>query len=467
MGGSWSQQAPDVTQESVGEGSREEPARRKRRWADENDNSSVEAEPRRKRRRVVKAWDSFSEFLTSLMAKGFLVAAEWATYSANQGELAEEKDLIQALLQMLDYFQSSNVDILRRGWRVLCACSSTASPVGTEPALDSDIATVVTAMKLHSKSIKIQLLGCRALRTLVINSGETWEGLCHAGAVKVFLEALRNFPDDLVMQGLAITFVAMVVREEGEFPRRQALANGAIQLILDAMRRFEDDPRLLHTGCYALHQLGFIRQSRSMILSNGGIDVLLQSVKRHMDDAALTDLCLSALSKLSDEENLTGHGAIPLILESMERWPDEQSIQGHNLVLILRVVGQEPIPKRRCIKLILSAMRNFPRSASLQFFACATLREILQRTQGREALDIASAEGGIECVLTAVKNHRGIFGLQPMALLFLLHIFEQRQPEQEEAISAFAGSEDVVALVAALRVEIDPELHIPVVEIRR
>jgi hypothetical protein len=391
--------------------------------------------------------------VTSWVARGFLVAAEWAAQNAKIGELAEEKDLIQALLQMLDYFQSSDMEILRRGWRVLCACSQPPLGLPARDTFESDIATVIAAMKTHSSSIKIQLLGCRALRTLVMKNGEDWEVLCRAEAIPVFLHALSKFPDDMVVQGLAITFVAVLVREEGESPRRETLEKGGVQLILSAMRRFEDDPRLLHTGCYALHQLGFIRSSRAIILNNGGIVVLLRSVERHMDDVSLVDLCLSALSKLSDEVNLVGHGAVPLILKSMKDFPNEQSIQGHCLVLILRAVGQEPIPHQSSIRLIISAMRMFPDSSSLQFFACAALREILQRTRGREALDLISSEGGIECVLTAVKNHNGIFGLQPMALLVLMHIWEQVRPQHPAVASAFGGSENAIALVTGLHMD--------------
>ena len=484
MGSHWSQTRPGIAGESEelnqegtepSNDAEETTSDRKRRRSSEeeqNDDTSINEERPRKRRRASKVWNTFTDLVTSLVAKGFLVVAEWATCDPRRGELTDQ-EMMQGVLQLLDFFQGSNANILRRGWRVLCACNSTTSIAegpSEEPILESDISTVISAMKKHSKSLRIQLLGCRALRALVLtnSSEEKWEGLCDAGAVQVFLQALRNFQESVVMQGLAMTFLAMVVREEGEMPRRQALADGAIQLILAAMRRFDDDPRLLHTSIYAISQLhkGTNRQSRDIILENGGIDVLLNSLRRHLGDVSLTDICLSVLSKLSDEENLAGRGAVPLILESMEKWSEHEGIQGHIVVLILRLVGQESIPTRRCIQLVLSAMRRFPRSASLQFFACATLREILQRTQGREALDITCAEGGIENVLNAVRNHRRCFGLQPMCLLFLLQIFEESQAGQHEAIAAFGGGDDVVALVAALRVEMDPELNVPVVEIR-
>jgi hypothetical protein len=437
----------------------EETSKKRKRRSCDTEEVPDGTNPRKKRRRSSATyWGSLSETMASWIAKGMIFFAEWAAQNAKQNQLDQEKDVISLLLHVLDYCQSNDMEILRRGWRVLVACSNTAKEqdLPTTDGIDSDIATVVMAMKEHSSSIKVQLLGCRALRTLVMKGGENWEALCKAGAISVFLRALATFPDDMVMQGLAITFVAMLVREEGEHPRLQTLEVGGVQLILGAMRRFEDEPRLLHTGCYALHQLGFIRRSRSLILSHGGINILLRSVERHMDDVSLVDLCLSALSKLSDEDNLAGHGAVPLIMKSMARWPDEQSIQGHNLVLILRAVGQEPIPHQTSIDLILAAMRKFPEYASLQFFACAALREILQHSRGREALDIISSKGGIECVLNAVKRHHDIFGLQPMALLVLMHIWERQLTEQQTSITAFGGSENTIAMITGMRM---PDLN--------
>lgn len=442
--------------------------KRKRRSDVEDVNSNMnivdeEEQPHRKKRRrsITKAWDSLSDTVASWVAKGFLLAVEWAAQNVPNGELADEKDLIESVLNMLDYFQGSDLDILRRGWRVLCVCSDSSVPVWSAilevDVCESDVFTVVAAMRLHPECIRIQLLGCRALRTLVMKSEEAWKSLCHSGAISVFIQAMQTFPDDIVMQGLAITFVAMLVREIGESPRRKVLELQGIQVILDTMRRFGDDPRLLHTACYALHQIGFIPLPRAIILSNGGIDLLLQSLDRHMDDVALVDLCLSALSKLSDEDNLVGREVIPLILKSMKRWPDEQSIQGHNLVLMLRAVGGEPIPHKDSIRLVLAAMMKFQESASLQFFGCAALREILERTHGREALDAISSEGGIERILTAVQKHNGIFGLQPMALLVLMHIWEQRRPEQQAVATAFGGSDHAIVLITGLRMERIPE----------
>ena len=411
---------------------------------------------------IQNAWSVVRDSMTGFLAKGFLIAVEVAVRNCEGENISDsdQQDMMHALVQMLDYFQSSNITILRRGWRLMNACcGDDAATACTEK--ESDISTVVTVMKRNEDSLKVQLLGCRALRTLM-NRDDDWEALYHAGAIQVFLRALSKFPDELVMQGLGITFMAMLVREEGEPPRRQVLAEGGVELIFGAMRRFAENPHLLHTGCYALHQLGFTRRSRELILRHGGIQLLLRSVTLHVHDLCLVDLCLSALSKLSGQDNLQGHEPLPLVLLSMEQYPDEQAIQGHCLVLLLRTVDSDTTPEQTesAVRKIVKAMRNFPVCASVQFFACAVLREILQRSSGRQGqvvLNLVMESGGLECVLSAVETHRDIFGLQPMALLFLMHVWEQRPPQQQAAATAFGGSDHVVALLSGIRMDVDLE----------
>jgi hypothetical protein len=446
---------------------------RKRSRHEENDENDKEnAQPQRKRRRISisilthplslasDALHSLRGGMATMVARGFLSGVEFIAERTVKGITGEEEEvLIDALVEMVEYFQSvENVEILKRGWRAIYACSFLQT---TRVAARDDISTIICVMDRHMDSLRLQLLGCRFLRTLMKTSAD-WNSLFEADGITVFLKALKKYPDDLVMQGLGITFLAMLIREVGDFPRlgrrsarAQVLAQGGLVILLDSIRRFKDDPRLLHTAVYGLHQLGFARAVKTQIIEIGGIQLLLQSIEDHMGDKCLVDLCLSALSKLSDEETIQGHDAFPLVLRSMRVYPSEQSIQCHCLVLLLRGVAIQTCASvlESAILLILMAMRNYEECASIQFFACAALREILQRTLARNdrtALRVISSTGGIECVLKAVETHRDIFGLQPVALLFLMHLWEERSPDQEPAVTAFGGGDHVIGLVSGL-----------------
>lgn len=444
---------------------------------DDDDDSSEGCSPSKKRGRkrrrtgrfpdLSRAWDAFADTLSCYFAKLFLYVAELAAKSgANPSELAEEPDLLRGLMQSLDCFQSSNLDILRRGWRLLCVCSKECDRLAVHGLLDetstaeSDARAVLTAMERHARNIRIQLLGFRALRTLVVKSDEQWDVLIKAEAVPVFVEAMRIYHNDVVVQGLASTFLAILVREVGEKARQQVVVSGGIELILRAMRNFEDDPRLLHTGCYALHQLGLKDRQRDILLANGALDILFCSADRHLDDSNLLELCFSALSKLTDTNNLGGRPLVPLILRAMRRWPDEASIQGHALALLLSAVNQEPAPVDVAVCQIVRAMKRFPDSPSLQFFACATLREMMERFHISDVKNIIYRECAVECIVSAVLKHRGAFGLQPMALLVLMNIWEQRTPFERVVSAAFGGNEHVIAAITGMRVEMDQNLDV-------
>lgn len=447
--------------------------KRKRQTSSQEDERSetTNAAPQPKRKRVRQyrsqistqigfAWNVFADTITCWFAKCFLYAAELAAKTAKPCDLAQEEDLLLGLVQSLDCFQNTDMYILRRGWRVLCVCSTDCDPLsvpglfGDELNFEADISVVLTAMERHLPSLRIQLLGFRALRTLLVKAGERWDAIEAAGAIPIFVKAMRKHSNDVVIQGLAITFLAMVVREVGSRPRQEAIDLGSVELVLGAMRNFDDDPRLLHTGCYALHQLNFIHRAREIILELEGIDLFMQSIERYIDDSDLVDLCLSALSKLSDEDNLNDRRLVPLVFKTIERWPSEASIQGHNLVILLRAIGREPVPFQKVVRYVVRVMKTFPDKPSLHFFACATLREILERVQIREIKDMLYNEGAIECVIQSVLKHRGTFGLQPMALLIIMNVWERRTRSEVEASAAFGGNEQTIAAITGMSLEV-------------
>ncbi len=411
------------------------------------------------------AWNSFADSASRYCAKAFLYAAEVAAKSAKPGELADEEDFLNGLLQSLDCFQSTDMDILRRGWRVLSVCSKNCDASRMHllfeeaQSLKTDLLAILTAMEGNCHQIKIQLLGFRALKTLVNANGEQWHLLVDEGAIPVFTHAMRIHSNDVVIQGLGITFLAMVVQEVNSIPREQVVNMGGIQLVIQAMRNFQDDPRLLHTACYALHQFGFTRRIREMVVALDGGKLFLEAIDNHIDDSALVDLCLSALGKLSDAWPLNWETVSPLILKTMERWPKSSSIQGHCLVLLIRATGQTSDSSiDAAIRQSVRVMKNFPSTPSLQFFACAVLREILERMPTASVRNRVLEEGAMEYVVKALMNHRDAYGLQPMGLLAIMNVWERQTLLERAATTAFGGNELAIAAITGVQIELVNEV---------
>jgi hypothetical protein len=447
------------------------------RSEEENDASafltSTEIQQRRtKRQRVISPGSSLfsktsiSNKITVWLAQAFLSFAEYTAKTApSSKELLEDDDFMESICHVLDCFQSSEPDILTRGWRMLCACTIRNDVIVSDHLTtipDTDVASVIAGMNLHGSSMRLQLLGCRALRILLNKELTTWKQLMEKGVVPVLLQALDKFPNDLVLQGLMITFLGMLIKETGDDGRHQLLQGGAVEIILQAMRLFEGEDRLLYTGCYALHQLGYQSQARTKILETGGALVLLNILQSHISDNGLVDICLHALSKLTtvdaselDTWQWSSLRIVPTILDCMEKHPLDQSIQRNCLVCLLRLIGRVSVPPYRAILLILAAMKTFRQCANFLFFACATLREIVD--QSREQYDtvqyLTEQEGAIDSILNAIQYHEGAFGLRSIVILLLTEILTHQQ--EIATPTAFGGGRHAIAVVAGVEMDID------------
>lgn len=408
---------------------------------------------------LYSAWVSFADSASRYCAKLFLYAAEVAAKAAKPGELVEEEDFFNGIIQSLDSFQSTDLDILRRGWRVLCACNvdhdmETAQLLfGEPPTLRSDLWVVLKAMKGHPHKIQVQLLGFRAIRTLMDASEEEWDVLIDKGAVAVFIQSMRMHSNDVVIQGLGISFLSMLVQESHSMSRDQVVTT--VQVIIQAMRNFRDDPRLVHTACFALHRLGFSQQVRDVISSLNGGELFLEAIKNHMDDSGVVDVCLSSLGKLSDSWQWNWITAAPLLLNALRRWSGSAVIQGHGLVLLIRAIEHMPATSiDDAITHAVQVMKNFSSIPTLQFVACAQLREILERSPSAQVRQRVLDEGAMECIVKALMNHPNTFGLQPMALLSIMNIWDRQTPLEMAATTAFGGNEIAIAMITGVHLEV-------------
>jgi hypothetical protein len=450
------------------------------RSEEENDvtkfRTSAQSQQRRtKRQRVtipgssLLSMTSISNKVTVWLAQAFLSFADYTAKTAPSGkELLEDDDFMESICHVLDCFQSSEPDILTRGWGMLCNCTIRNHVIdsGHLPTSipDTDVASVIMGMNLHGSSMRLQLLGCRALRILLNKERTTWKKLMEKGVIPVLLQALDKFPNDLVLQGLMITFLGMLIKETGDDGRHQLLQGGAVEIILQAMRFFEGEDRLLYTGCYALHQLGYHSQARTKILETGGALILLNILQSHISDNGLVDICLHALSKLTtvdaselDTWQWSSFRIVPTILDCMEKHPLDQSIQRNCLVCLLRLIGRVSVPPHRAILLILAAMKTFRQCANFLFFACATLREIVD--QSREQYDtvqyLTEQEGAIDLILNAIQHHEGAFGLRSIVILLLTEILAHQQ--EIATPTAFGGGRHAIAVVAGVEMDIDAQ----------
>ena len=419
---------------------------------------------KKKRRRVVPSstianiWESINEIAAKWFAKFFFLnIVEMATNRAKDGELLDERDIISGIETMLDYFQSKDIDMLRRGWRALffCCCSMRPQLPERENVFEDDVACVCHVMDKCSSRERIQLLGCRALRVLIEESKDDWNALYKGGALPVLVKSMRNFPDKKIVQGLTITFIVMFLKEIDEPAKADLLQLNGVPLILQAMRKFENDEALIHTGCCAMYQLCG-RSMRGNLIRHGAINDLLGAIERFTEVESIVQLSLATLNKLSLDANFSGIPIIPLMLRVMTEYHDDDTVQFYCLVLVRAAGRAGPLPIESIIPATLAAMREFPDSGGILFFGCAVMYQILIRHDNgqRDALNLITSSGGLECVISAARRHNGVSGLAPVAHLILLHAWENRPTDRENvaATQAFGGTEQIIPLISGLDV---------------
>ena len=430
---------------------------RKRSRDDDDDDHHLATEeegPSRKRRRVGR-FESIYRRATVFFVKVYF----YFTEKARTEDRSFEAEYLDIICYFLDNLQHMEREILQRGWRVLCSFHShQAVRKPTISPLDEDIVHILTAMKLYKDNLRIQLLGCRALRTLLLeqNMGSGWKDLCDAGGISVFADALDKFQDDIILQGLIISFMGMLVRELNHDRRQQLVRQGAVPAILRALHRHQDNYQLVYTAIFTIQQISFMENAQLDIFENNGVEIILDIIQKHHKDAFLVDLCLAGLRKLVLADGNGGHWqrAIPVILDCMEFHPDDQSVLCHCLMCLIRLIDRLPVPNRRLIELIVAALTTHKNSPSLVFFSCATLRELLNPDQANDSLDMFSRIGGIEALTNAVRLHSDAVGIRSIAVLLLLRLFVNQQ-QQEQLGLGFGGGETTISIMTALLVEMD------------
>ncbi|KAL3942023.1 MAG: hypothetical protein SGBAC_003709 [Bacillariaceae sp.] len=435
-----------------------------------------------------------SDKLCVILAQAFLSLAESSTRHATaanhkyNSHLFPDQELFQSVSDMLDDFQSLEPDILTRGWRMLCVCSLVQQKERCnrtndhddqsdsnsdddhdhddqdQDALsnlpDNDVGTVIMGMKLHNSSVRLQLLGCRALKILLDTERATWQQLAEESFVPVMMAAMKHFPDDLVLQGLMMSFLGMMIRENEERLQHELLELGIVEVILAALKEFDDNTRLIHTGCLALLQISAsLQEAREKIVEKNGHVLVYRILEQHMRDELLLIVSLNTLSRLLSVQRID---ALPLdevvhtILACMEMYPQDESVQTHALVSLLRLGEHTRIPSETAIRKIVPAMTAFRQSRPLVFIACVVIRSIIANsTQPATVLQHLLDVGGVECIVNASKDHESRAGIQQIVQLLLSVLLVHQQTSGVP--SAFRGTLRVVGMMSRIDFDSDED----------
>lgn len=445
---------------------------------------------------------SGSEWTAKQCCKVFLLAVELASRreAATRDVLLEdEKEIVSALVHILDAFQAHDSELRLRVWRALSYFvvdrpaqfpSATLSADGRrvkrqqspslsltlpqlparKDSMEEEFAVILTVMQHAEHDEQVQTLGFRAIKTIISTTGENWQALYRAGAFPVLLAAMRNSPENKILQALATSYLTILMKDVGDPVRVLMVQQGAVALILRFMRRFDNDFGSVHLGILAIFQMSISTFSKQNLLRHNVFGTLSHIARSCSHKEKVIESTLESINHLSmsmgpGRNALAGHDMVALALSIVQEHPNKQNVVFNGLVLVRSAGRHEAIPHLPTIPIAIDAMKRFPDAGGILFFAGAVMWQILTNADNednrlnnngheiaRERHALIASLGGIECITTAVLNHRQVFGLPPVAHLILNHAWDCRPREEADqaATAAFGGSERVVSLITRL-----------------
>ncbi len=147
------------------------------------------------------------------------------------------------------------------------------------------------------------------------------------GVVDLAFNAIINFPDSEEIIKAALHTLVLMARpiggEEGmmftssmmhprfTFDNNMSKSHNGIQIILDVMKRFIDNPRVVSMACWSLVNISLNKRHKFMLIQLDGIQTVLSVLKRHESDVSVQYRGLFSLINLvipnenGEEENLS------------------------------------------------------------------------------------------------------------------------------------------------------------------
>ncbi|CAK0908955.1 unnamed protein product [Prorocentrum cordatum] len=173
-----------------------------------------------------------------------------------------------------------------------------------------------------------------ALLACATDCEEVQQRLCSLQVATDVLRQMQASPLDVALHEAGIGIFRCLSRASGSGRRRgEALAEGAVPLTLEAMRRFGDSSALLKEACGLLGNLAADPEAREQLGRAGAVEVVVATLSRcdGEGDRKVAKLALGALSNLANDseanrELMAAHAAAPALLRAAQVFAHNESI---------------------------------------------------------------------------------------------------------------------------------------------
>jgi len=194
------------------------------------------------------------------------------------------------------------------------------------------IYSIVNWMVAFSDVEGIQTLCLKVLPVLLENEQHRLTAQS-AGLADVVLRAMVMFAESAQLHIAAFHTLVLLARphggKEGMLFHNSMTADGifggmhqqhgksGIAVMLDSMRRFQDNSALLAMSCWALVNIALVSDQKAVLVKLGGIQAITNAMSRHPFSAelqfralfALINLVIPSVEKIDNNDNANGDGA--------------------------------------------------------------------------------------------------------------------------------------------------------------
>jgi hypothetical protein len=257
--------------------------------------------------------------------------------------------------------------------------------------------TIVTEMGRNLSNPVIQQEGCRRLS--VSNAGGT------AGALEAILEAMRKYPDVVLVQqhgcrALQNSSGGLYTYTRTPLDTHYITNDYEVKTIKAILKAMKEHPTQAEVQASAWHML-------TKLACCGGIEAILKAMTEHPTQAEVQKQACFALANSTNGMNLhknpdngvkiTTLGGIEAILKAIKEHPTKAEVQASALNVLRHLA--------HCggIEAILKVMKEHPTQAVLQKEACSALARTAAHSADNQAKVVAL--GGIAAILKAMTEH--------------------------------------------------------------
>eukprot|EP00056_Hartaetosiga_gracilis_P018301 m.10444 g.10444 ORF g.10444 m.10444 type:complete len:294 (-) comp6602_c1_seq1:66-947(-) len=167
------------------------------------------------------------------------------------------------------------------------------------------------------------------------------------GGISVIGHAMRRHPNDPTIHAQALMLMSALACFA---PNRAVIAkNGGAKLIVNTMKAFSDNPRILTLSCVLF--INFVVETESMaqrILFGrlGGAELLVNAIRAFPSKVDLLDHAIGILEDLSNQvpnylDVIAANDGVNVIILAMEAHPLHLSIQRNGIKLLLLLSDQD------------------------------------------------------------------------------------------------------------------------------